>query len=722
VLLAAAQPIAAAPLAVALLWLALPAAVDALLGGEPRRASAGDRSAPATTIVVAGKEPRDVVRTSAAIARDAGPVIVASLAGREHAELARALGVGHASGSTRDAAVLAALAQVRTPAAFVVHARVAVLGAAVERAAGLLDERIAWVCGRVATFNDDAVVPRPARTTADHARRRARAAGLPLWAEDATVLRTDAVQAMLAGLPSPRGELLPRLAAAGYTGADIDDELAAREAPGQPEDEADMRIGELQWELAEAAALVRGVRPARQRALAAALALRTLRIVPALCLLAAPLTLASVGDRPWRGAAPLLAAAAAAAIARGWWHARTLGRGWRPVAELFRFVHDIPASAIAAWTVVTGRRHRPRRLGPGGRGVLWAAAAATLLAVGSVLGGRDDTLTPTSVALLLATLVVLWGVAARQLTIRRSGRGAFRFPIRLAVTVDGAAAGETVDVGPRGVRVRGPGVDLARGDRRQVVVHFGPEVRLAAQARVVHAGTDGVAGLELELDDALAARWAVALFRAGGVLGPAAGDALAVPRAPVAVRPRTLRPALGDAAVVAVTMTVSMAAVVTLTGLALGYRPLVVRSGSMEPAIMTGDLIVTLQTPAHALAAGDIVTFSDPTRGGASVTHRVRSLRTAGGTVAVETRGDANELSERWEVPSGATVGRYVGRVPAAGHLLIALSSPEARLAILAFLVLAAAFGFAPRRLLVASGARSRAGHDRAEAVAAEAS
>lgn len=126
---------------------------------------------------------------------------------------------------------------------------------------------------------------------------------------------------------------------------------------------------------------------------------------------------------------------------------------------------------------------------------------------------------------------------------------------------------------------------------------------------------------------------------------------------------------------------VGVALVAVVAGLVIaGYRPLVVRSGSMEPGIRTGDLIVTrLSAPAEA-EVGDIVTFQDPTRGGDLVTHRViRRTPTEQGFRFV-TRGDANTGVERWSIPREGTLGIHDATVPRAGYVMSWLGSPPARL------------------------------------------
>jgi signal peptidase I len=106
--------------------------------------------------------------------------------------------------------------------------------------------------------------------------------------------------------------------------------------------------------------------------------------------------------------------------------------------------------------------------------------------------------------------------------------------------------------------------------------------------------------------------------------------------------------------------------------LPFGARPFAVLSGSMEPTLRTGDVVVSRRISPLEARVGDVVTFHDPDRGGVLVTHRVRRVRAAGGKVVFVTRGDANNASERWRIDSDGELSRAVYRIPAVGRVLIA--------------------------------------------------
>jgi signal peptidase I len=99
-------------------------------------------------------------------------------------------------------------------------------------------------------------------------------------------------------------------------------------------------------------------------------------------------------------------------------------------------------------------------------------------------------------------------------------------------------------------------------------------------------------------------------------------------------------------------------AVVLLLGLTAaahlaGYRALVISSGSRQPVLAVGDLVVSRSTPAGRLHPGDIVTFHDPALGNRFVTHRVVEVVASRGQVSVRTRATptGSRNTGRWPTP-----------------------------------------------------------------------
>ena len=113
---------------------------------------------------------------------------------------------------------------------------------------------------------------------------------------------------------------------------------------------------------------------------------------------------------------------------------------------------------------------------------------------------------------------------------------------------------------------------------------------------------------------------------------------------------------------------------------AAGMRSLSVMSGSMEPAIHTGDVIVDEWIDPAEARVGDVLSFNDPSRAGIVLTHRVVSFKRRGDQVEFVTRGDANTGVERWTAPADGSIGRVAYRVPYAGFVMVFTRTPLGKL------------------------------------------
>jgi signal peptidase len=133
----------------------------------------------------------------------------------------------------------------------------------------------------------------------------------------------------------------------------------------------------------------------------------------------------------------------------------------------------------------------------------------------------------------------------------------------------------------------------------------------------------------------------------------------------------------------AIGVVVGLVALVTVPR-AVGVTPFTVLTGSMEPALAPGDVVLSERRSPLDVRPGDVVTFHDPSRDGELVTHRVESLRRTGAMVAFVTRGDANDVSERWSVPADGHIGRAAVTVPKVGHVLQWAGSREGKLGLIA--------------------------------------
>jgi signal peptidase len=120
-----------------------------------------------------------------------------------------------------------------------------------------------------------------------------------------------------------------------------------------------------------------------------------------------------------------------------------------------------------------------------------------------------------------------------------------------------------------------------------------------------------------------------------------------------------------------------------------GFQTAAVYSGSMEPAVRTGALVVERAVPGAAVAVGDVITFRNPSDPATLVTHRVvQRLRTDDGRLAHRTKGDANDHRDPWTIELPASVGKVQWSLPYAGYALVYARTREVRTAIVAVLTL----------------------------------
>jgi signal peptidase len=112
----------------------------------------------------------------------------------------------------------------------------------------------------------------------------------------------------------------------------------------------------------------------------------------------------------------------------------------------------------------------------------------------------------------------------------------------------------------------------------------------------------------------------------------------------------------------------------------LGMPVLVVLSGSMEPELGVGDVIVESRISPLDARLGDVISFRDPERPERLITHRVRRVHARGAQVSFTTKGDANNTVETWQIARDGGIGRVVYRVPKLGYAVTWISRPSARL------------------------------------------
>ncbi len=162
----------------------------------------------------------------------------------------------------------------------------------------------------------------------------------------------------------------------------------------------------------------------------------------------------------------------------------------------------------------------------------------------------------------------------------------------------------------------------------------------------------------------------------------------AAPVPEVAGEPRSiLRPAAfktlrwGLTGAFAVSMTAAVLLFVgTIVPTLLGYKTMIVTSGSMEPTIHVGDAVLIQEGNAPgSIEVDDIITFNDGAASGMN-THRVRLVKEIQGREHFQTKGDANVTTDPNLVPIEAVYGKAVFTLPKFGRLLNFAAKPQGKM------------------------------------------
>lgn len=99
-----------------------------------------------------------------------------------------------------------------------------------------------------------------------------------------------------------------------------------------------------------------------------------------------------------------------------------------------------------------------------------------------------------------------------------------------------------------------------------------------------------------------------------------------------------------------------------------GIYGFTISTGSMEPAIKTGDYLISKKVKSDDIKIGDIITFIDEN---VIVTHRVLDRITEeDGKSSFITKGDANNIEDDKIIVSEDIVSKYIFKIPMLGYVL----------------------------------------------------
>lgn len=110
------------------------------------------------------------------------------------------------------------------------------------------------------------------------------------------------------------------------------------------------------------------------------------------------------------------------------------------------------------------------------------------------------------------------------------------------------------------------------------------------------------------------------------------------------------------------------------------YHVRPVLSGSMQPGLPVGGIVITERVPVQSLQVRDVVVFHRPDEPDELVVHRIIKLTTGPGGSVIRTQGDANDTPDPWRATlHGDTAYRAVFSLPLIGYAAVWVHSPTGR-------------------------------------------
>jgi signal peptidase len=137
---------------------------------------------------------------------------------------------------------------------------------------------------------------------------------------------------------------------------------------------------------------------------------------------------------------------------------------------------------------------------------------------------------------------------------------------------------------------------------------------------------------------------------------------------------RTLRRLLDLALLLLV---VSVLALVLAANLlpSFGHQLIIIRGGSMSPAISMGALVDETAVSLSQIHVGDVISYNEPNN--VVVTHRVVGISSQPDGIYFQVKGDANDGPDPDLIPGTAVTGVAQHSAPLLGFLLYMLTTPS---------------------------------------------
>jgi len=104
------------------------------------------------------------------------------------------------------------------------------------------------------------------------------------------------------------------------------------------------------------------------------------------------------------------------------------------------------------------------------------------------------------------------------------------------------------------------------------------------------------------------------------------------------------------------------------------YKVMMVLSGSMEPKIKTGSVVIV--KPLSDYKEGEVISFKEPENTDRIVTHRIVKVISGMDGVYYQTKGDANDAPDWTQVPKENVIGKVLFSIPYLGYVLNGIRQP----------------------------------------------
>lgn len=104
------------------------------------------------------------------------------------------------------------------------------------------------------------------------------------------------------------------------------------------------------------------------------------------------------------------------------------------------------------------------------------------------------------------------------------------------------------------------------------------------------------------------------------------------------------------------------------------YKFFIVQSGSMEPAIKIGSVVIV--KPAISYRIGDIITFNPCNQTKTPTTHRIYDIKVRAGKTIYITKGEANKTPDPRKISNREIIGRVLFSVPFVGYFVNFIKKP----------------------------------------------